>query len=134
MDTFSKEQRSNCMSRIRSKNTVPEMSVRKALTGLGIRYRLHKSELPAKPDIVISKNKTVILVNGCFWHQHKGCKRKSMPKSNKDYWRRKLERNVSKQKNDIRALKKLGWRVVVIWECQTKDVDWLKKRLIKNLQ
>jgi len=129
MDTFTPIQRSNCMSRIKSKNTEPELSVRKAVSQLGLRYRLHKSNLPAKPDIVISKKQSIILINGCFWHQHKGCRRKSVPKSNLAYWVNKLKKNVIKQKKDIKALKRLGWRVLVVWECETKNVQRLEKRL-----
>jgi DNA mismatch endonuclease (patch repair protein) len=131
MDTFSKQQRSKCMSKIKSKNTMPEKIVQKTLSNLKIRYRLHSVKLPGKPDIVIGKNKIVIFINGCFWHQHKNCKRSSSPKSNTDYWLSKLKRNVEKQKQDISELKKLGWKVIIIWECETINQESLNKTLSK---
>ena len=117
------------MSRIRSKDTRPEAIARKTLTKLGLRYRLHVAKLPGKPDIVIAKNKTALFVNGCFWHQHKGCKRKSMPKTNIIYWSKKLKRNAEKQREDIKVLRKLGWKATIIWECQTKQENYLERRL-----
>ena len=133
MDNLTKQQRSRCMSRIRDKDTQPEKIVRKVLTELGWRYRLHVDKLPGKPDIVISKIKTVIFINGCFWHQHKGCRRQSMPKANISYWSRKLKRNVEKQKEDIEALRKAGWKVFIVWECQTKNGNRLTNRIQKAL-
>lgn len=133
MDSLTEKQRSLCMSKIRSKDTQPEKTVRKILTQMEWRYRLHAGKLPGKPDIIISKIKTIIFINGCFWHQHKGCKRKSMPKTNINYWKRKLQRNIEKQKKDITALKKMGWRVSIIWECQTKDKERLANKLQKIL-
>jgi len=130
MDNLTKEQRKFCMSRIRSKNTQPEKVVRKVLTDLGWKYRSHNPKLPGKPDIVISKIKTIFFINGCFWHQHKGCKKQTMPKANIKYWRNKLKRNVEKQKNDIKKLKSDNWKVYIIWECQTKN----EKNLIKKIQ
>lgn len=121
------------MSRIRSRDTQPEKSVRRILTDFGWRYRLHVSKMPGRPDIVIPREKTAVFINGCFWHQHKGCKRKATPKTNTAYWRKKLNRNVKKQNEDIKALKEKGWNVVVVWECQTKNKDALAKRLKKHL-
>ncbi len=132
-DHLTKKKRSWNMSRIRSRNTAPEKIVRKILTELGLRYRLHAKQLPGKPDIIIKKSKTVIFINGCFWHQHKGCKRKTMPKGNRNYWKPKLERNVAKQKADIKALRKDDWKVGIVWECETGDKDKLKKKLQKIL-
>ena len=133
MDNLTKEQRTLCMSRIRSKNTKPELIVRKALSKVGIRYRLHNSKLPGKPDIMISKLKTIVFINGCFWHQHKNCKKQAVPESNKDYWEKKLKRNIEKQKQDISALKALGWKVHKIWECQTADVKKLTAKIMQIL-
>src|SRR3989344_1125110 len=116
MDTITKEHRSWNMSRIKSKNTSPELAVRKALSSFKIRYRLHSKTLPGKPDITISKNKIAIFINGCFWHQHPGCKRKTMPKTNVKYWKTKLENNIKMQKKYIQEIKKLTWKVLVIWE------------------
>lgn len=133
MDNLTKEQRTLCMSRIRSKNTKPELVVRKVLSKIGIRYRLHNSKLPGRPDITISKAKTIIFINGCFWHQHKNCKKQTLPASNKDYWEKKLKNNIEKQKQDVRTLRKLGWKVHKIWECQTADETKLTKRVVQIL-
>ena len=133
IDHLTKKKRSWNMSRIRSRDTVPEKIVREILTELGSRYRLHAKQLPGKPDIIIKKNKIVIFINGCFWHQHKGCKRKTMPKGNRNYWKPKLERNVVKQKADIKALRKDDWKVGIVWECETREVNKLKRKLQKIL-
>lgn len=133
MDNLTKDQRKLCMSRIRSKNTKPEKIVRKILTDLNVGYRLHNPKLPGKPDIVIAKIKTTIFINGCFWHQHKGCKKQAMPKANIKYWKNKLKRNIEKQKEDIKKLKLDGWKVYIIWECQTKDKENLTKKIQKIL-
>lgn len=130
MDNLSKQQRKFCMSRIRSRNTQPEKAVREVLTKMGWKYRLYNSRLPGKPDIVISKIKTVFFINGCFWHQHKNCRKSVIPKENTAYWIKKLKRNVEKQIEDIKTLKKEGWKVYKIWECQMKD----KKKLTEKIQ
>jgi len=127
MDKLSKEKRSQNMAKIRSKNTAPEILVRKELTEQGWKYRLHLSKLPGKPDVVIAKIKTAIFINGCFWHQHKDCKRRSMPKTNIDYWGKKLEGNIQKQKENMKNLRRLGWKTSIIWECQTKNKGSLNK-------
>ena len=133
MDNLTKEQRKLCMAEIRSKNTKPEIVVRKALSKLGAKYRLHNSKLAGKPDIVISKAKKIIFINGCFWHQHKNCKKQALPKANKKYWGPKLQRNVEKQEQDIKLLKKQGWKVYKIWECQTNNENKLTQKLSKIL-
>ncbi|MEK7092562.1 MAG: DNA mismatch endonuclease Vsr [Patescibacteria group bacterium] len=133
MDHLTKKKRSWNMSRIRSKNTAPEKVVRKILSKLGLRYRLHAKQLPGKPDIIIKRDGVAVFINGCFWHQHKGCKRKTMPKENRDYWKPKLEMNVAKQKANIKRLKKDGWNVNTVWECETRNEARLKKRLQKIL-
>lgn len=132
-DHLTKRQRSKNMSNIKSKDTKPEIAVRKALTELGMRYRLHKNKLPGKPDIVNESRNMAVFINGCFWHQHNGCKRKSMPKSNKDYWKPKLEKNVERQKKQIKELKMLGYEPLIIWECETQDISVLTQRLKRNL-
>ncbi|MDR0910198.1 MAG: very short patch repair endonuclease [Spirochaetaceae bacterium] len=137
MDKLTKEQRSWNMSRIKSKDTLPEMLVRHALWHMGYRYRLYYKKLPGKPDIVMPKYKTVIFVHGCFWHRHENCKEASRPKSNSEYWENKIGRNVERDKKNIDMLEQLGWKVIVIWECQIdKNVDnaisFLKKILIEN--
>ena len=127
VDHLSPQNRSWNMSRIRSRNTAPEKTVRKFLSENGLRYRLHSSTLPGKPDIVFKSRKVAIFVNGCFWHKHKNCKRSTIPKSKQEYWLPKLQRNASKQKGDLRKLKKAGWRTIIIWECQTKKAHNIKK-------
>lgn len=99
------------------------------LTKLGYRYRLHLAKLPGKPDIAITKEKTAIFINGCFWHQHPGCKRQSLPKTNIEYWHAKLQRNIKNQHRSIEELKILGWNVVIIWECETKSETDLTNNL-----
>lgn len=106
------------MQAIKGTNTKPEIIVRKYLFSKGFRYRLHNKNLPGRPDICLKKYKTVILVNGCFWHGHSKCSIFSMPKSNTRFWKEKLEGNKKRDKRNIRKLRKLGWRVYVIWECQ----------------
>lgn len=118
-DNHSKEVRSMNISHIRSTNSKPEEIVRKYLFSKGLRYRKNVSNMPGKPDIVLRKYKTVIFVNGCFWHQH-DCGRFVMPSSNTEYWSNKISRNVERDKTNIELLKAQGWKVLVIWECQLK--------------
>jgi len=120
MDTLTPEQRSANMSKIRSKDTKPEMFVRRHLHALGFRYRLHDSKLPGHPDIVLPKWHTVIFVNGCFWHRHEGCKVATMPKSNVEFWTKKFERNVARDIKEHSALEASGWHVIVVWECEVR--------------
>jgi DNA mismatch endonuclease (patch repair protein) len=98
---------------------------------MGYRFRLHRKDLPGKPDIVLPKYKTVIEVRGCFWHRHQGCKQASTPKSNEAFWQEKFSRNVARDRRNTRLLKKLGWRVIIIWECETKAENRLMKKLAK---
>jgi len=121
------------MSLIRSSNTKPELVVRKILHSLGYRFRLHKKDLPGKPDIILKRYKTVIFVHGCFWHQHKRCKRSNIPKSNTSYWKPKLERNTKRDKKHKADLKRLGWKTIVVWECELKTIEKLEKKLTKAL-
>lgn len=120
MDIKSKESRSYNMSRIRSKDTKPEELVRKYLFAQGFRYRKNDTRLPGKPDIVLPKYKTVIFVNGCFWHGHEGCKYFVWPKSNPSFWRQKIESNIQRDKHNCQMLVHQGWKVIVIWECSLK--------------
>lgn len=133
MDNLTKNQRKKCMTKITNKNTKPELLVRKALTKKGIRYRLHVKKLYGKPDIVISRLKLAMFINGCFWHQHKNCKYGVMPKTNINYWKPKLERNVQKQKEDVNQLKKNGWNVSVLWECKLKNNKSIETKLSQIL-
>lgn len=120
MDNHSKKARSYNMSRIRSTNTKPEETVRKFIFSKGFRYRKNVRKLPGSPDIVLSKYRTAIFVNGCFWHMHEGCSRFAMPSSNQDYWRKKLVGNKERDKINIRKLISSGWNVIVVWECELK--------------
>lgn len=131
-DVFTKEKRSLIMSLIAGKHTKPEIIVRKTLFSLGYRYRLHVAKLPGKPDIVIGGINTVVFVNGCFWHRH-NCGKNVVPVVNSKFWKKKLDDNVQRQKKNIRELKRLGWKPVVVWECQTKKRDKLINLLRKQL-
>ena len=119
MDDKTPEQRSINMSHIRSKDTKPEEIVRKYLFARGFRYRKNDTRYPGKPDLVLPKYHTVIFINGCFWHQHR-CSRSTLPKTNQDYWIPKIQRNVERDRQNIKALEDAGWKVIVIWECELK--------------
>lgn len=132
MDHLTKEQRSVNMSKIRSKNTKPEILARSFLHNNGFRYRL-KNNLPGKPDIYLKKYKTAIFIHGCFWHSHKNCKRSGMPKSNLYYWKSKLNKNKERDKQATKELGKNGIKVIVIWECQVKNETVLSSLFKKIL-
>ncbi len=122
-DVFTKEKRSEVMRAVKGRDTKPEVALRKKLFALGLRYRLNVKELPGKPDLVFPKHKAVVFVHGCFWHGH-DCKRGARaPKQNADYWREKIARNKARDKKNAAELKKLGWRVITVWECDLKDLD-----------
>ncbi|KAA9325172.1 very short patch repair endonuclease [Adhaeribacter soli] len=123
-DKHTPAQRSYNMSRIRSKDTKPEMIVRKFLHTHGFRYRLHVKNLPGRPDIVLKKHRTVIFVHGCFWHCHEGCRYFVMPKSKQEYWRPKIERNLQRDIYAIWQLQELKWKVIIIWECELKQNNY----------
>lgn len=127
MDIISKDKRSWNMSRIRSKDTKPEMIIRSLLHRMGYRFRLHRKDLPGNPDIVLPKYKTVIFVHGCFWHRHKNCKYAYKPKTRVNFWEDKLSGNADRDKIKQSTLKTLGWNVIVIWECEL-----LKRELVVN--
>lgn len=120
MDIKSQQQRSWNMSRIRSTNTKPEILVRSFLHRNGFRFRLHVKNLPGHPDIVLPKYKTVLEVRGCFWHRHPGCKYATTPASNTEFWKTKFKQNISRDKKNAKKLKTLGWKLIVVWECETK--------------
>ena len=132
IDRVSEKKRSYIMSRVGSKDTGPELVVRKFLHGLGYRYRLHKRGLPGSPDVVFQKRKKAIFVHGCFWHGH-WCKYGKLPKSNTDYWGPKISMNRERDALNIRKLEALGWDVLVIWQCELKNSETVQKRLIKFL-
>ena len=117
-DTMTKEQRHYCMSRIRGKDTRPEMVVRRWLHSEGFRYSLHSRRLPGCPDLVLRRYHTVIFINGCFWHGHPGCDMFRMPRSNVEFWQEKIRRNKERDAQEVAALEALGWNVIVIWECE----------------
>ena len=123
MDHLTVEKRSWNMSKIGSKNTKPEILFRKAIHKKGYRYRLYDKKLPGKPDIVLRKYKVVVFINGCFWHSHKNCKRGNHPKTHNEYWDAKLEHNVLRDRKNCELLTKLGWNVLVIWECEMSDIE-----------
>lgn len=134
MDTLSKKERSEIMGRVHGKDTRPEMLVRRLVHSLGYRYRLHRKDLPGKPDIVFSGRRKVIFVNGCFWHRHEGCALARMPKSRVDFWKQKLETNKTRDARDIKALHETGWAVLTVWECQLRDIAKLKATILDFLE
>ncbi len=132
MDVVSSEKRSLMMSGIKEKDTQPEIAVRKFLHANGFRFRLHRKDLPGKPDIVLPKINTCIFVHGCFWHRHNCKKGRHLPKSNVDFWKAKLEKNKTRDQKNKQALMKLGWNVLVVWECHINNPTKMKK-LISDL-
>ena len=133
MDTLTNAQRSYCMSRIRARDTVPEKLVRQLVHRLGYRFRLHRRDLPGCPDIVLPRHRKIILVHGCFWHMHKCRYGRVVPKTNRDYWEPKRLGNVRRDRQNRRKLKSLGWEVLVVWECWTKDRSKLEERIRRFL-
>ena len=117
------------MSRVRARDTSAEMRVRRAAHGLGLRYRLYRRDLPGTPDLVFPKHRVVVFVHGCFWHRHPGCKKATSPKSRVGFWQRKFDRNVARDRQTVEELGALGWRVAIIWECETKDAEALSRFL-----
>lgn len=128
-DTVDPAKRSEIMSRIRSRDTKPEMIVRRIAHGLGFRFRLHRRDLPGSPDLVFPRYKSVIMVHGCFWHRHPGCKYATSPKTRVSFWENKFKGNVVRDRRNETALHDLGWRVLVIWECETKDKEAVAERI-----
>lgn len=133
VDPFSRERRAEIMGRIKGRDTRPEMVVRRILYGLGYRYRLHRKNLPGKPDITLAKLRTIIFVHGCFWHSHPGCRRATIPATRQEWWREKLEKNAARDRANQLRLSELGWRIVVVWECETKRPRDLTDRLVSEL-
>lgn len=129
MDVHDQKTRSYNMSRIKGKNTKPEETVRKYLFSQGFRYRKNDKRLPGKPDIVLPKYKTIIFVNGCFWHKHEGCRYFAWPQNNAEFWKEKIESNVVRDKKQYEELQDAGWRVIIVWECELK-----KKRKSDTLE
>jgi DNA mismatch endonuclease (patch repair protein) len=128
-DVLTPQQRSFNMSRIRSRDTRPEMIVRSIVHGMGFRYRLHKRDLPGKPDLVLVRHRKIIDVHGCFFHMHDCSYGKVVPATNAEFWSNKRESNLNRDRRNMKLLKKAGWQVLIVWECQTRHVDSLKKTL-----
>ena len=126
-------ERSANMARIRAKNTGPELTVRRLLHSLGYRYRLHRRDLPGTPDICFPGRKKVIFVHGCFWHRHAGCSRTTTPKTRTSFWENKFTANVVRDRRNLSGLAEVGWDAIVVWECETADLEALASRLVRFL-
>jgi DNA mismatch endonuclease, patch repair protein len=133
-DIVSPEKRSEMMSRIRGRDTAPEIAVRSLLHRMGYRFRLHRRDLPGRPDVVLPRHHVVVFVHGCFWHRHRACKLAYTPKTRRKFWREKFEGNIERDRTVQRKLRKLGWKVVVVWECETGPEVRLRKRLTRELK
>ena len=131
LDIFSPPKRSQIMSSIKGYDTKPELMVRSLLHRMGYRFRIRQGRLPGNPDVVLHSHKKVIFIHGCFWHGHKRCKRSRRPNSNIEFWSQKLDKNMARDKRQIRDLRRVGWKVLVVWQCQLKDVKKLEKKLRK---
>ena len=129
MDKLDTERRSRNMSKVRGKDTAPELRVRRVAHRMGLRFRLHRKDLPGKPDLVMPKHRLAVFVHGCFWHRHEGCGRASTPSTRADFWQAKFDANVARDRRQIAALERLGWRVVVLWECESRDEVAIAARL-----
>lgn len=134
MDILKPDERSALMSRIRGKDTKPELVVRRVAHALGYRFRLHRRDLAGAPDLVFPRLRKTVFVHGCFWHRHPQCRFAYHPKSNRAFWRKKFSANVTRDRNALKMLPELGWDVLVIWECQTDDVSALTRRLLAYLK
>lgn len=132
MDNLTKDERSEIMSRVKSRNTRPEVAVRKLIWAMGIRYRLEGRDLPGKPDIVFRGCRKVILIHGCFWHRHEGCPNTRTPKSRIEFWTKKFETNIRRDDEHYRQLNAMGWRYLAIWECEIKPrkIEELRQKIV----
>lgn len=133
MDKISSAKRSEVMRSVKSKNTDLEMTVRRLLHKAGFRYRLHRKDLPGKPDLVFPGKRKIIFIHGCFWHQHPGCRRATRPIAHADYWNAKLDGNIARDAQHINALHDKGWDTLVVWECDMRDEELLLRRLSQFL-
>lgn len=129
MDIVSPAKRSRMMAGIKGKNTQPEIAVRKLVHGMGFRFRLHRRDLPGSPDLVFPRLRKVIFVHGCFWHRHSGCRLAYTPKSNIEFWLRKLENNMRRDTAALQALVDLGWKVLIVWECEVANLPALTEKV-----
>lgn len=132
-DVLTPDQRRRCMSAIRGKNTKPELVVRRLVHRMGYRFRLHRKDLPGKPDILLPRHRKIIFVHGCFWHQHPRCRFATRPSTRKKFWAAKLDGNVERDRRNRSALERLGWKVFVVWECQCRSLDTLERRIVRFL-
>ena len=132
-DNLTVHQRSACMRAVRSRDTTPEMVVRQVVHALGYRYSLHRKNLPGKPDLVFTSRNKIVFVHGCFWHVHKCRHGKISPASNTEYWQSKRQRNAARDKEHLRSLRAANWKVLVVWECWTRDIPTLSQRLVDFL-
>ena len=128
-DFLDRKRRSEVMARIRGRDTVPELAVRRIAHGMGLRFRLHRKDLPGRPDLVLPKHRLAVFVHGCFWHRHEGCRLASTPKSRIAFWTEKFAANVARDARQESALRELDWRVLVIWQCETKDGASVERKL-----
>ena len=134
VDTVSPEVRSRIMARVKSKGMKPEMAVRRLLHGLGYRYRLHRPDLPGRPDLAFPSRRKVVFVNGCFWHNHAGCPRVRIPATNREYWVAKLERNSARDERNLALLAEQGWAAMTVWECELRDMPAAAERMTEFLE
>lgn len=134
IDTRTKEKRSEIMSKVRSKNTTPEILIRRLIFSMGYRYRLHVKKLPGKPDIVMAGRRKIIDVRGCFWHGHEGCKYGRLPKSRLDFWIAKISHNRKRDLENLHELENLGWSVLIVWQCELKELNFLKTKLYEFIE
>ncbi|MCY4579222.1 MAG: very short patch repair endonuclease [Chloroflexi bacterium] len=133
VDTVPPDIRSRIMAQVKSKDTKPEMTVRRLLHGLGYRYRLHRQDLPGRPDLVFPSRRKIVFVNGCFWHRHSGCVRATVPATNREFWSAKFERNRDRDRRNYALLADRGWGVMTVWECELQDLPTLAGSLISFL-
>lgn len=126
--------RSALMGRVRNKNTAPETAVRRILHAMGYRFRLHGKALPGTPDIVLARHRTAVMVRGCFWHGHEGCRRAKLPETRREFWESKIGRNIARDAAAVAELETQGWRPLVIWECELKDTETLRARLSRHFE
>jgi DNA mismatch endonuclease (patch repair protein) len=132
-DIFDQRKRSELMSRVRSSDTGPELRVRRLLHAMGYRFRLHPAKLPGRPDIVLPRFRTAIFVNGCFWHGHRDCGAAKRPQTNVNFWNEKIDGNIARDKRTVRQLRRLGWKVIVVWECDVSRWNKLPAALARTL-
>lgn len=134
-DVFTPDKRSEVMSLIKGKNTKPELLIRKLIHGMGFRFRLHRRDLPGRPDLVLPKYRTAIFIHGCFWHQHRGCKEGRLPKSRLEFWTKKLTSNVGRDARNVEQLERLNWKVITLWQCEIeRDLPLVMQKLKGSLK